>query len=289
MSIPCNLCQRTDAVFYLKGRDVSLEGAKEYMLVKCPCGLIFQDPQPSLDEQALFYPDEYAPYANANPYEWSPPMQWLKRLKELFFIVRYPPVSVTYEDKKVLDFGCGGGRFMGILKVRHPNWEVWGYDVGSNRVPVENMINGTYADLLTRFEPGYFDSIYLGNVLEHLMNPVEDLRMLYTLLKEGGEIHIDVPNIASHKSIWFGKNFSGLDLPRHLYHFTPITLRETVEKAGFFITSLTASGNPKSLIRSIYYACGIYTERLSGVAIFLSTKFFPKRWDDEELNLIAIK
>jgi len=42
---------------------------------------------------------------------------------------------------------------------------------------------------------------------------------------------ISVPNFASLESRLFGKYWNGLDVPRHLYHFTPATLDRMLKKA----------------------------------------------------------
>src|SRR5207245_2811653 len=49
----------------------------------------------------------------------------------------------------------------------------------------------------------------------------------------GGRLVVSVPNLASLAFHWFGAAWIGLDLPRHLTHFTPRTLARMLERAGF--------------------------------------------------------
>ena len=248
---------------------------------------MYQDPQPS----EAYYADEYAPYLSSYElYEQGTLFTFFKSLKNKLSAGRVSvPVQTneTTEDvQKVLDFGCGNGAWMQILKKYHPNWEVWGFDVDSNPIRDPQVLIGTYEDLLQKFPEKTFDKIYLGNVLEHLPRPLETLQMLYMLLKVDGEIRIDVPNIDSIKFKIFRNNFSSLELPRHLFHFNETTLRKMVEKAGFTFVSLSKSGSPKSIVRSIQYALGIRKERLSASGMFFVTKFLKMK-HDEELNLVA--
>ena len=47
-----------------------------------------------------------------------------------------------------------------------------------------------------------------------------------------------VKNFAGWPRRWFGPDWYGLDLPRHLTHFTPSTLRQMLEKTGFRVLAM---------------------------------------------------
>jgi len=53
------------------------------------------------------------------------------------------------------------------------------------------------------------------------------------LLAPGGKIVIAVPNIDSLAFRWFGQDWFGLELPRHLTHFTPTSLLQMLQRCGF--------------------------------------------------------
>jgi hypothetical protein len=67
---------------------------------------------------------------------------------------------------------------------------------------------------------------------------VATLREALRLLVPGGVIVMTVPNFASFSSGYFGEHWFGLDVPRHLTHFTAETLRMTLEVAGFRVKSV---------------------------------------------------
>jgi 2-polyprenyl-3-methyl-5-hydroxy-6-metoxy-1,4-benzoquinol methylase len=81
--------------------------------------------------------------------------------------------------------------------------------------------------------PASFDVITMWQALEHVHRPLDVLREAKRLLTPGGKLVIAVPNIDSGPFRWFGPDWFGLDLPRHLTHFSAATLRRMVEQAGF--------------------------------------------------------
>ncbi len=69
--------------------------------------------------------------------------------------------------------------------------------------------------------------------LEHVHHPLAILRAAYRLLIPGGKLIVATPNIESIPFRVFGRSWFGLDLPRHLTHFTPTTLGAMLQTAGF--------------------------------------------------------
>jgi SAM-dependent methyltransferase len=77
-----------------------------------------------------------------------------------------------------------------------------------------------------------YDAVVLWHVAEHLHDPAATLRDVAALLRPGGVLMIAVPNFGSPearvgKAWWFH-----LDVPRHLFHFTPATLRNLLVAAS---------------------------------------------------------
>jgi len=57
-------------------------------------------------------------------------------------------------------------------------------------------------------------------------------------LKPGGTIFIAVPNCNSYDAKYYGKFWAAFDTPRHLYHFTPSTIKILLERNGFKIEKI---------------------------------------------------
>src|SRR5262249_4902570 len=136
---------------------------------------------------------------------------------------------------RLLDFGCGGGSF--LQRMHRQGWRVLGLDTSALTVDtIRRHLNlpalaGTlpHPDL----RPGAFDVITMWHALEHVHAPLAGLREAHRLLAPGGKLLVAVPNIDSLPFRWFGSAWFGLDLPRHLTHFTPGTLQLMLERAGF--------------------------------------------------------
>jgi 2-polyprenyl-3-methyl-5-hydroxy-6-metoxy-1,4-benzoquinol methylase len=96
-----------------------------------------------------------------------------------------------------------------------------------------------------------FDLVTMNCVLEHLPGPLETLQLVKRLLVPGGRLFIKVPNISSWEAFFFGRYWSGLDVPRHLVHFPEPVLHAILKELGFSVEvkpSMFASSLSESII-----------------------------------------
>ena len=63
-------------------------------------------------------------------------------------------------------------------------------------------------------------------------------------LKPGGIFYVLVPNVDSAEARVFGSYWHGLELPRHLFHYSPASLKFLAESAGLQEVSLETRRNP---------------------------------------------
>ena len=79
------------------------------------------------------------------------------------------------------------------------------------------------------FAPETFEGIICFHTLEHLLCPYTVLREMYGVLKKGGKIVIDVPNVklitTEHKT--------------HYYSWSVSSLQNLIRRAGFSIVKVT--------------------------------------------------
>jgi SAM-dependent methyltransferase len=206
-----------------------------FAVVQCQkCGLCFTNPRPSASSIFSFYPPIYRPHRMPDTAESRG--TWLRPLKEEF---RWGKPRKLLRPRRgrnrLLDFGCGGGNF--LERMRRLGWEGTGLDVSEDSVRRIKYGMGLPAYVGTLpcndLPPASFDLITMWQTLEHLHEPLEALRDAHRLLAPGGELMVSVPNIDSLPFRLFGHAWSGLDLPRHMTHFTPPTLQAMLEQAGF--------------------------------------------------------
>ncbi len=90
------------------------------------------------------------------------------------------------------------------------------------------------------YEDSFFDTVYMGQVIEHLRNPGYALKEISRVLKADGVLIVDTPNAYHWKKLLafvFLKKES-LGDPTHQFLFTPASLISFLEKGGFRIGEL---------------------------------------------------
>jgi SAM-dependent methyltransferase len=78
----------------------------------------------------------------------------------------------------------------------------------------------------------FFDVVTLWDVLEHTPDPKHVLLECWRVLKPGGLLVVNYPDIDSMVSRIMGRKWVFL-LSVHLYYFTPLTIRKILEDTGF--------------------------------------------------------
>ena len=142
---------------------------------------------------------------------------------------------------KLLDVGCGDGRFLRYAKEQ--GFEVWGIDF--DKKSVENVKRNLGIDTVfgMSLEEFYeyakeknlkFDVITFFEVLEHQDKPREFLEMVKGLLKDGGYIAGSVPNRESVFEIEIYQRNSWIDNPpHHFLRFSKSSLEKALNFSGF--------------------------------------------------------
>jgi malonyl-CoA O-methyltransferase len=94
--------------------------------------------------------------------------------------------------RRVLDAGCGSGRFARRLLEQYPHLEVHGVDVSQarlNRLPREvHPARGSLLDL--PYAASFFDLVYCIETLEHAVNMPAAVRELCRVVRPGGTLLI---------------------------------------------------------------------------------------------------
>src|SRR5262249_53472381 len=134
-------------------------------------------------------------------------------------------------------------------------WQVTGMDMSPHAVEQAkrhfglDVVHGTLPH--PAIAANSFEVITMGAVLEHLHWPHRVIAAAARALKPGGRLVISVPNFASWGYRFFGADWWPLELPRHLLHFTPATLRLLVEAHGLKVTELRMLGRTGWMRRSL--------------------------------------
>lgn len=237
--VNCNICGKNDAELLFEGKDLKFELPGRFNVVKCRnCGLIYTNPRPTKQEILMYYPTDY------KLHQIIPPRR-NPLLKSIGHAYDYLLLGNLYglDDLprgKILDVGCGSGIFLRQLKEK--GWQTYGVEISpiaARRAQTLGLEVFTGELHQAKFSINYFDVILMKHVLEHLNDPLRTLEEARRILKDEGVLIISVPNVQSVEARVFGKYWEGFELPRHLYHFSPYTLRLLLKKSRFRIIKIT--------------------------------------------------
>jgi len=230
----CPLCDGARYRLTMEAPDSRTGGSGLWFaVVQCAnCGLSYTNPRPTAQSIMQFYPADYSPHSRTSSKKAN-----AQGLRGIFSALsgsyrKYLPVRGA---GRLLDFGCGSGTF--LQRMHGSGWQVTGIDIAA--VAVERIHNESGLHALVGSLPhpeltaGSFDVVTMWESLEHVHNPLEVLRAAHQVLAPGGQLIVAVPNIDSLVYRWFGRDWYGLDLPRHLTHFNPWTLHMMLNRAGF--------------------------------------------------------
>ena len=137
-------------------------------------------------------------------------------------------------DRRILDFGSAWGFFLAVAKEH--GWEAYGLEpLPASAVYARAKFGVTVkADTLREdtFPAQFFDAITAFQVFEHLPNPAGDLALLRRMLRNGGILLIEVPNIRTW-SVRVLRSRHRHFVQDHLNFFSAETLRRLLTETGF--------------------------------------------------------
>ena len=211
---PCPLCDSRSYTSYL---------AKHPGLIRCTtCGLVTWDRLEEPEELERLYNEQV--FSPMEYYMLSLQAD-LRTFREVFRQIRQ-----RVSPGRLLDVGCASGAFMTIAQENH--WQPEGIDL--NRKVVEFCVShwnlsATYGTLESgKYPEGTFLMVHMGDVLEHVREPLALLEAARQVLRPGGWVVISTPNIDS----WAAKTFQ-IKRGEHLFYFNRETMRRGLQRAGF--------------------------------------------------------
>ncbi|MBN1462962.1 MAG: class I SAM-dependent methyltransferase [Paludibacteraceae bacterium] len=146
----------------------------------------------------------------------------------------------TYTSSRwLLDIGCGTGYFLAHMSKK--GWSVKGIEKNKEAREFAHKNFAVFSHSpkkLSDFEESSFGIVTLWHSLEHIENLNETLKTIRKLLVENGTVFIAVPNSASADADYYKQYWAAYDVPRHLWHFEPNTLKMIANNNGFGIEKM---------------------------------------------------
>ena len=232
----CPVCGSTGLRNVLTAKDHTVSG-KAFQIIECDeCTLRFTQDAPNPGSISSYYKaEDYISHTDTSK----------GLINRVYKIVRKRTLtgkrklierSTGLKKGNVLDVGSGTGSFVNELKQN--DWNAVGLEPDNDARKVAKQLYGielSDAAVFYTLKPESFDAISLWHVLEHVHDPDGYVGQLRTLLNRHGKLFVAVPNYTSLDAAIYGEYWAAYDVPRHLYHFSPASIKQLMEKNGLRI------------------------------------------------------
>ncbi len=226
MSGTCVLCGGSTSLLYDDCTDFEYFMTAPGDLYRCgTCGLVAMEPIPTRAELPGLYPTEYE--------NFSGPRNPVAR----YLLARYQHRQADICRKhlqpggRILEIGCATGDVLAELAGDYP--VVHGIELSAEACGVArgrglDVFCGTLEEYETDQQ---YDVVFMSHVIEHVLDPVESVRIIERLLAPGGVLYLETPNVGSLDARVWKQRWGLIHYPRHLYLFDRSTIARLLASA----------------------------------------------------------
>jgi len=229
----CNICGKNNTSLFLK--------KDGFTLVKCTdCGLVYLNPRPSKNYLNALYKNKFHGEMSGPRDKYENFLKHKRRYALDYNLSRLRFVNKYSRGRKLLDVGCACGIFLHLAEKE--GYEVQGMEISGDSARIARdkfdleIHEGRFEN--NNFDSSSFNIVTMWDVLEHSHDSVRDLKEAYRLLKPKGLLVIQAPNLQGLDVSILTKDWGWLQVPYHLYFFTPSSLKKMVEKTNFKIVAV---------------------------------------------------
>lgn len=255
----CPGCSQTNIYPVLKAQDYTVSH-ETFPIWECGnCTLRFTQNVPEAAAIGRYYQsDAYVSHSDTKK----------GLINRLYHIVR----NITLQQKQklivqvsgkktgaLLDVGAGTGAFAAVMQQN--GWKVTGLepDETARKNALQNhQLTLQTLDALYDLPAEQFDVVTMWHVLEHVHELHGYLNRFQTILQRSGTLVIAVPNYTSYDATRYGASWAAYDVPRHLYHFSPASMRQLLDLHGFEVKEC------KPMTFDSYYVSMLSEQYLNG-------------------------
>jgi 2-polyprenyl-3-methyl-5-hydroxy-6-metoxy-1,4-benzoquinol methylase len=272
----CLVCGSTDIAFLFTAADHLVSG-KSFALEKCnACGFTFTaDPPEEKDISEYYISEDYISHSDKKR-SLTDHIYHLARhlmLRKKFNLVRKVSGKAT---GTLLDIGSGTGYFADFMQRK--GWNVSGIEISerARQYSISRFgLTTVSPSEISGIKDGSVDCVTLWHVLEHLYDPAWWMEEIKRILKDDGQCILALPNIESADAGWFGNEWAALDVPRHLWHFSPETLTRFIQQHGCICKKTISMPLDVFYISTLSYrnrGCRLPLLRGTAISVFLTLR-----------------
>ncbi|GAB3322745.1 methyltransferase domain-containing protein [Larkinella ripae] len=253
-----------------------LVSESDFSIQSCEkCGFKVTNPRPVEEEIGRYYEsDEYISHSDTRK----------GIISQLYHTVR----TITVRQKvkmitelsppkgQLLDIGCGSGYFLSASQ--QAGWQISGTepDANTRRQAAERTQIPLAQSIFDLDNTLQFDAITMWHVLEHVHALPETLEWIRAHCRLKKYLIVAVPNYHSWDAKHYKQFWAAYDVPRHLYHFSPGTMKSLLNRYGFSVI------NQKPMIFDAFYVNMLSTKNRDG-----KPAYFESFWNGLRSNWAA--
>ncbi|WP_185973696.1 class I SAM-dependent methyltransferase [Ferrovibrio terrae] len=234
----CGQRSHVNVIGAVKEHEYENTTAIAFPVIQCQCGHVYLFPRPSISELGRIYPPTYYAFGDDSeePDSWVLRAVARGRVKALETrLVPFLP-QVAGRPLRILDIGCGEGKFLDAIKTLIPEAQTYGLDSSSSALSRaerkgHKIIHGFIGEV--EIEPQFFDAVICLHVIEHVARPDQFLNECRNLLQPAGVMLFETPTIDTlafrvfRSGVW-----GGYHAPRHWHLFSASSFARLAGKAG---------------------------------------------------------
>ena len=232
----CPVCGSTEIKPVLSARDHTVSG-EEFQILECgSCGLRFTQDHPDAAGIIPYYKSEnYISHSNSTKGFVNRCYQQVRKitLRQKRKLILH---TTGLKNGSLLDMGSGTGAF--VKEMESHQWNVMGLEPDADARAMAKQLHALElkeTEWLYELKENVFDAVTLWHVLEHVHDLHGCVREIKRVLKENGKLFVAVPNYTAKDAAIYKENWAAYDVPRHLYHFSPGSMKILMEKHGLKI------------------------------------------------------
>lgn len=253
--VVCDQCGSSVNTPHFSRSDCKFDQPEKFKIVKCQnCGLVYLNPRPTKTEISIFYSNDYYSYQpveahrltskfahfvriSAPGYRQNTPLHKRVISKLIYNLFKGKVVHPPFQPNgKILDIGCGSGLF--LKEMDELGWDSYGVEIDESAVEYARKTGlkvfcGELAD--AHYPELYFDVVAIRHVIEHVHSPKGVMNEIYRIMKNEGTLILITPNIDCYEAKIFGRCWTALEVPRHLFFFSLETIKRLLQTTGFEI------------------------------------------------------
>ena len=217
-----------------------------YNIHTCPsCSLRFVHPIPE-DTSSVYQKGYFVDKSGEHNFGYTDYDSDKEPMRDVF-VSYLRRIEDMVKGQNVFDVGAATGYFLDVA--RDHGWQTSGIEISDYAGTVakekgHDVVVGSFDDVDVA---GMYDVVTMWDVIEHVKDPRAVIEKVASILKKGGVLAINTPNVSSMYARLMRKAWHMYIPPEHLFYFSPKTIRKLLEESGFSVLEIKTIGKKFSL------------------------------------------